>query len=170
MRELNADGSLRRLIAPPLTREQEREQAALERQREDEAVRRRAQQSRDRNLLLTFEDERALETMRRRALEEIDRDIRVATQRILTLDKELKSAQATAADWLARNPRRSLPAAQQQPITDAANAILVEDSLITDRNVEREQVNRRFDADAARLRELLGTRPTVEERARSPHM
>ena len=167
MRELNADGSLRRLIAPPLTKEQERELALQERQREEEVLARRIQQSRDRNLLLTFEDERALESMRQRGLADIDRDILLATRRILLLDKELKTAQAAAASWKAENPRKQLPVPAQQQIMDAANSILIEDSVVSERQAERDRVNSRFDADGARLRQLLGTVP-AGERARSP--
>lgn len=168
MRELNPDGSLRRIIAPPLSKEQERERAALEKRHQDEAWARKVQQARDRNLLLTFEDERSLESMRRRGLADIDHEIRLATQRILSLDKELKIAQEAAAAWKADNPRKPLPFAYQQRVTDAANAILAEDALIADRNAERERVNSRFDADARRLRELLGTPSLSEERPRSP--
>jgi hypothetical protein len=149
MRELNPDGSLRRII-------------------QDEIWARKVQQARDRNLLLTFEDERSLESMRRRGLADIDHEIRLATQRILSLDKELKLAQEAAEGWKAANPRKPLPFTFQQRITDAANAILAEDALIADRNAERERVNSRFDADAQRLRELLGNPAVSQERSRSP--
>ena len=168
MRELNADGSLRRVIAPPMSKEQQKEQAAQEKERQDEAWARKVQQSRDRNLLLTFEDERSLESMRRRGLADIDHEIRLATQRILSMDRELKNAQEAAASWKAENPTKKLPFHYQQRITDAANAILAEDALIADRNVERERVNNRFDADARRLRELLGKPAHNQELARSP--
>ena len=168
MRELNADGSLRRIIAPPMTKEQARQQATLDKQRQDEAWARKVQQSRDRNLLLTFEDERSLESMRRRGLADIDHEIRLATQRILSLDKELKLAQEAAAVWEAENPRKKLPFPYQQRITDAANAILAEDALIRDRHAERVRVDSRFDADARRLRELLGKPALREDLARSP--
>jgi hypothetical protein len=166
MRELNPDGSLRRVIPPPLTKEQERERALLEKRRQDEAWARKVQQARDRNLLLTFEDEHSLESMRRRGLADIDHEIRLATQRILSLDKELKQAQEVATGWQAANPRKQLPFTYQQRITDAANAILAEDALIADRNAERDRVNSRFDADARRLRELLGNPAASQERAR----
>ena len=168
MRELNTDGSLRRIIAPPLSKDEERQRAAVDKQRQDEAWARKVQQSRDRNLLLTFEDERSLESMRRRGLDDIDHEVRLATQRILSLDKDLKIAQEAAATWQAGNPRKKLPFHYQQRITDAANAILAEDALIADRHAERERVNSRFDADARRLRELLGKPTLREDLARSP--
>ena len=121
MRELNPDGSLRRVIQPPLTKEQERERATRDKERQDEIWARKVQQARDRNLLLTFEDEGSLESMRRRGLADIDHEIRLATQRILSLDKELKLAQDAAEGWKRTNPRKQLPFTFQQRITDAAN-------------------------------------------------
>ena len=73
-----------------------------------------------------------------------------------------------AEGWKAANPRKQLPFVFQQRITDAANGILAEDALIADRNAERERVNSRFDADARRLRELLGNPAASQQRARSP--
>ncbi len=168
MRELNPDGSLRRIIPPPPTREQQRQQAVLEKERQEEALARKVQQSRDRNLLLTFEDERSLESMRRRGLADIDHEIRLATQRILSIDRELKIAQDSASAWQSANPQKKLPFHYQQRITDSANAILVEDALITERQVERDRINTRFDADAKRLRELLGRPAHSEVPIRSP--
>ncbi len=140
----------------------------LEKERQEEELARKMQQSRDRNLLLTFEDERSLESMRRRGLADIDHEIRLATQRILSMDRELKIAQDTAASWQTANPQKKLPFHYQQRITDSANAILAEDALINDRQAERDRINSRFDADAKRLRELLGKPAHSEVPIRSP--
>ncbi|MGE0797885.1 MAG: hypothetical protein AB7G13_27005 [Lautropia sp.] len=156
MRELNSDGSVRRVIPPPMTKEQERQQADAERRRRMEDLDRRARVARDRNLLLTFEDEQALEAIRRRTLAEIDHEIVYATQRILASDRELKAAQKAVEAWRAEKPGRVVPFSMQQRVTDAANSILADNALITDRASERERLNARFDADALRLRELLG--------------
>jgi hypothetical protein len=173
LRVLNNDGSLRRIIAAPLTREQQKQKDREELQRQDDLAKLRARQARDRSLLLTFEDEQSLESMRRRQLADIDHEIRLATLRILSLDKDLKIAQAEAARFQKERAGRPLPFVYQQRITDAANAILAEDSLIRDRQHERSRLNERFDTDAMRLRELLG-RPTTQstlaqERAQSRH-
>ena len=168
LRVHNPDGSLRRIIEPPLTKEQKAQRDAEEKRRRDEAWSRKVQQARDRNLLLTFEDEHSLESMRRRDLADIDHEIRLATQRILALDRELKAAQEAAETWKAANKDKPLPFAYQQRITETANAILAEDALIDDRRTERDRVNTRFDADARRLRELLGKPAARTESTGSP--
>jgi hypothetical protein len=155
LRVLNRDGSVRQLIAAPLTREQMKQKSREEQQRQEELARLRAQQARDRSLLLTFEDEQSLESIRRRRLADVDHEIRLATTRILSLDKELKIAQGEA-ERIQKERGRPPPFVYQQRIDDAANAILAEDSLIRERQAERTRINDRFDADARRLRELLG--------------
>ena len=156
MRVLNRDGSLREVIPPPMTRDQRKQAERDELERMEALARSRARQARDRSLLISFEDEDSLEIMRRRHLAEIDAEIRLATNRILNLDRELKSAQAEAGRQQKDKGDRPLPFAYQRRITDAANAILAEDALIRDRQHERARINERFDADASRLRELLG--------------
>lgn len=168
LRVLNRDGSLREVIPPPLTRDQRKQAERSELERRDALARSRARQARDRSLLITFEDEESLETVRQRQLAEIDAEIRIATTRILQLDKDLKAAQAEASRQQKERAGRPLPFIYQQKITDAANAILAEDSLIRDRQNERERVNERFDADAARLRELLGHPPPATATSAAP--
>ena len=110
--------------------------------------------------------------MRRRRLADIDHEIRLATQRILSLDKELKIAQAAARGLQTETPASRCPFVYQQRITDAANAILAEDSLIRDRQAERERLNEplrcRRDAPAriarapdAQIAPGTGTRPVA---------
>ena len=158
LRELNQDGSVRRIIAAPQTPEQRRAAAEETRQRQAEELARRIQQARDRNLLLTFEDESALDALRERGLAEIDHEIRIATLRILAIDKELQQAQHEAEAWTRQSKGKPLPFAHQKRITDAANAILAENALIEERTAERNRLEARFESDRNRLRELLGRR------------
>ena len=169
MRELNRDGSLRRVMPPPLTRQQEREaaQQALVKQEQERAL--RAQQAHDRHLLLTYKSPEDLRDRQKQQLELIDEEISAATKRILVLDQNLKIERQLAAEWQKKQerPNARLPYAVQQRISSIANAILAEDALIKERQGERERVNRDFEANAVRLTELLAN--IAEERARSLH-
>ena len=51
----------------------------------------------------------------------------------------------------------------QQRISSIANAILAEDALIQERRNERTRLNRDFEANAARLTELLSHLPERQE-------
>lgn len=157
MRELNRDGSLRRLVPPPMTRAEERAaaQRALVKQEQERIL--RAQQARDRHLLLTYQSPEDLDRRHKQHLARIDDEIEAAIQRILVLDKSLQEEKAAAQTWLAeqKNPNAKLPFVREQRISSIANAILAEDSLIRERRSERERINRDFNANAKRLKELL---------------
>ena len=150
MRELNRDGSVRRVLPPPLTRQQEREAA---------------QQAHDRHLLLTYKTPEDLRKRQEQQIQLIDEEIAAAMRRILVLDQNLKEEREQAAEWQKKqdHPNARLPYAVQQRISSIANAILVEDALIQERRNERTRLNRDFEANAARLTELLAHLPAEQQ-------
>ena len=161
MRELNRDGSVRRV----LTRQQEREaaQQALVRQEQERAL--KAQQAHDRHLLLTYKTPEDLRKRQEQQIQLIDEEISAAMRRILVLDQNLKEEREQAAEWQKKQdrPNARLPYAVQQRISSIANAILAEDALIQERRNERTRLNRDFEANAARLAELLSHLPGQQE-------
>ena len=165
MRELNRDGSVRRVLPPPLTRQQEREvaQQALVRQEQERAL--KAQQAHDRHLLLTYKTPEDLRKRQEQQIQLIDEEISAAMRRILVLDQNLKEEREQAAEWQKKQdrPNARLPYAVQQRISSIANAILAEDALIQERRNERTRLNRDFEANAARLTELLAHLPAEQQ-------
>ena len=153
MRELNRDGSVRRVLPPPLTRRQEQERAL------------KAQQAHDRHLLLTYKTPEDLRKRQEQQIQLIDEEISAAMRRILVLDQNLKEEREQAAEWQKKQdrPNARLPYAVQQRISSIANAILAEDALIQERRNERTRLNRDFEANAARLAELLSHLPGQQE-------
>lgn len=161
MRELNRDGSLRRIVPPPQTRQQEKEaarQALL--QQEKERIQ-RAQQAHDRHLLLTYQDESDLRNRQKQAISLIDEEIEAARRRVMVLNENLQVERERAKAWQAQqeNPKTRLPFAQQQRLSSIANAILAEDALIKERQTERERVDKDYEMKAKRLNELLNASP-----------
>ncbi len=157
VRELNRDGSLRRVVPPPMTRAEER--AAAQRaliQQEQERIQ-RAQQARDRHLLLTYQSPEDLLRRHQKQVTLIDEEIEAAVKRILVLDQSLREEKAAAQEWLdqQKRPNAKLPYAREQRISSIANAILAEDSLIKERRNERERLVKDYLANAKRLNELL---------------
>lgn len=161
MRELNRDGSVRRVLPAPLTRQQEKEaarQALIDKEKERTL---RAQQAHDRHLLLTYESTADLRARQKESIDLIDAEIDGAIRRILVLDEDLKKVRKSAREWQVqqaqqgKSPAAPLPYAMQQRISSLANAILAEDALIKERRSERERINRDYDGKAARLTELL---------------
>lgn len=165
MRELNQDGSLRRILPPPLTRAEERAAARQELLRQEQERIQRAQQARDRHLLLTYRSTEDLRQRQARQLALIDEEIDAAIKRILVLDKTLQAEKLEARNWLRQHGHADgkLPYTREQRISSIANAILAEDSLIKERRSERERVNKEFAAHAQRLEELLAHVASNEE-------
>lgn len=165
MRELNRDGSVRRVLPAPLTRQQEKEaarQALI--QKEKDRIQ-RAQQAHDKHLLLTYQSPEDLRRRQKQAIDLIDAEIDGAIRRILVLEQDLQSERRKAHEWQAKQarPGARMPYAMQQRISSIANAILAEDAMIKERDSERVLLNKDYDEKAARLSELLAHIPDTPQ-------
>lgn len=151
MRELRADGALRRQINPPLTRSQRRllrEKRARERA---QALVERQERTRDRALLEAFPTMAVLDQSEERLLSEIQIQIDSTYRRMVELHKELQAAQAASRAY----PPGMAPSGVKQKVAQIAGAILTEDSLVKARLQEQEQIRQKYAGDADRLRVLL---------------
>ncbi len=151
MRELRNDGALRRQIDPPLTRAQRRMLAEKRARDRAAAMIERQEKTRDRALLQAFPTMDELDKSRTRKIAEIQSQIDETYSRMIDLHKQLQAAQSTSRAY----PPGLAPAPVKQKIAQIAGAILTEDSLVKARLQEQEQIRRRFNSDAARLRVLL---------------
>jgi hypothetical protein len=150
VRVLNPDGTVRQVIAAPLTREQRRERAAAEelRQRQEEGE--RAQARRDRALLETYATVEEIESSRRRALAGRQMLVDRADQRIAQYQRERKRLDNEAEFYAKRDMPPKLKEAFE------ANKVLVQQQEKTraDALLEMQHINERFDAEKLRFQEL----------------
>lgn len=151
LRELRFDGTTKREIPPPLTREQIARRQQEEEQRRLADYSRKQQEARDKALLLAYPTVTAAETARQRAFDEIDEDIAIAQRRMVTLHRELLGAQQEAEFY----KNRKLPGELQRKIQQTANSILSEDAFVNSRTEERRKIDQRFAEDIRRLREIV---------------
>ncbi len=151
IRELNPDGSVKRVIDPPLTPEQrkrkEQEEARAQQQEEEE----RAQHRRDRALLETYATEDEIVAARERALNSrqtlIDRaKVRLEEHRQdrVKLDNE--------AEFYAR---RNLPLQLKHAIEVNDDLQHKEEKIISDMEAETQRIGERFEVERQRFHELL---------------
>lgn len=161
MRELRADGAVRRTIAPPLTRA-EREAAARQRLLDRaESMRRRQELARDRALVTAYPTMADLEQMRARQIGAVQNQIDDTYERMVQLHKQLRAAQASSRAY----PPGGAPGRVKQKIAQIASAILSEDALVKAHLTEQEQIRIRFNEDAARLKILLERMAEADRRA-----
>jgi hypothetical protein len=151
IRQLRSDGSLRRVIEPPLTSEQRAQKAAEERRKAEEDSRRRDEARRDRALLETYSDEKEIDEARVRAVEGRRAIIDRARKQIDELQRERKKLDDESEFYAGRaKPDRLMRAYE----TNAA-MVKSQQKMIDDTESEMGRINERFDADRARFRALV---------------
>jgi len=158
IRELNRDGSVKRVIEPPLTPEQKKARELEAKQRRERETQAQEQLRRDRALLETYASEDEIETSRDRTLAQRQALIDRANQQL----KEFKMDRKRLDDESEFYAKRQLPDKLKRALDD--NAALQQQQLhaIDDIRADMERINERYDAELRRFRELVmrGATPT----------
>ncbi len=149
-RVLAPDGSLRSIIGPTLSREEQAERDARIARETREREARQREQRRDRTLLARYPDRSTHDVARDDALASARSVIRSAEARIAQIATERKALEAEAEFYVGK----PLPAklAQQMEINDAAAEAQRE--VIGTQQAELDRLNRVYDAELQRLRGL----------------
>ncbi len=106
IRELNRDGSVRRVISRPLTPEEQRAKALEAKRKIEEEERQLAQRRRDRSLLEAYANEEEIEAARRKALEGAEQGIVRSSERTASLAKDKKRLDDEAEFFKKRDAAR----------------------------------------------------------------
>ena len=153
-RELNPDGSLKRIIPPTPTadelaaKEEKDREAKLAFAAKNDAVRR------DRNLMQRFPDEAAHRKARENVLGELRLSSKSSTARIAELMSEKKKLDDEREFYENDRVKKPLPTQLKQKI-DANDASLEAQRLLAKNQVdETTRINDLYDAELARLRKL----------------
>ncbi len=157
IRELNRDGSVRQVIAPPLTPEQRAQKAAEDRRKAEEEKRRRDQARRDRALLDAYGDESEIEQARARAVDSRRVIIDRARKRLDELQRERKKLDDEAEFYV----KRQQPERLKRAYAMNADMVKAQEKIIDETDAELKRINERFDADRQRFHELVqgGAKP-----------
>ncbi len=151
IRELRPDGSVRRVIEPPLTPEQKAARAAEEKRQREEADRQRAQMRKDLALLETYASEEEIETARARALATRQALIERATRRMEEHKRERRKLDLEAEFYA----KREMPDKLKRAFEGNAALMRSEERIIADARAEMQRINERFDLERKRWRELV---------------
>jgi hypothetical protein len=166
IRVLNRDGSLRQVIPAPLTPEQKAARAAEEKRKAEEAERALEQRRRDRALLETYASEAEIEALRAKTLASREQQIARSEDRLKRLAVERKKLDDEAEFYV----NRKMPAKLGHAIEANASLVDAEHRVIAEMQADMERINKRFDAEARRYRELVrgGAKPLVGTSAGVP--
>lgn len=152
IRELRDDGSVRRVIEPPLTPQEQRaraEQAQRERKAQEA---KRAQARQDIALLETYATEEDIEAARQTALASRQAMIERSKKRLETFAAERKKLDDEAEFYV----NRKIPSKLEHAIEANDSLVQAEHRLIAEMEADMARINKRFDAEAERYRALIG--------------
>ena len=157
VRELNRDGSLRRVIARPPTQDELRARANEAKKRLEDEDKQLAQRRRDKSLLEAYASDEEIEAARAKALDSATRAIERANQRIVGLNGERKKLDDEAEFY----KKRVLPDQIKRSYVSVQQQVSAEEKILNDARAETQRINELFDAQKKRFRELLaqGARP-----------
>jgi len=159
VRELRPDGSVRRVIEPPLTEEQRKSRADQARREYQEQETKRSQARRDIALMETYASEQEIEAARQTALAGRQMMIDRSKQRLASFATE-RARLENEAEFYAN---RKLPDKLERAIEANKSLVQAEQRLISEMQVDMARINKRFDAELQRFRELVlaGARPLM---------
>lgn len=150
-RELNPSGTVKRSIGPTLTdREAELEE---QRRRKDMDERSRTTEARrqDRALITRYQNPAAHNAARADALLQVDEVMAFAVKRMAELDQQRQRLNTELEFY--KDPA-TIPVSLRQKMAEHAADVAVQRRFIADQELEKKRINARFDAEAARLRQL----------------
>lgn len=160
IRELRSDGSVRRVIEPPLTPEQRAQREAERKRQIEEAERQRAQMRRDLSLLETYANEAEIEASRNRALA----DRQVLIERAIKRMEEIKRERKKLDDETEFYVKRELPEKLKRALAANNDMLRAQEKIIADAKADMARVNERYDAEVKRFRELVSAGATPVQR------
>ncbi len=155
--QLNPDGSLNRIIPPPMTDDERAESERRDREAKVATSAKNDAIRRDRNLMQRFPDEATHRKARAKALDEFSGSVKNYEARIVLLMAEQKKLREESEFYLPL--KKPLPAKLKQQI-DANDASLeAQNGLVQNQQTEIVRINALYDAELARLKKLWGGVP-----------
>jgi hypothetical protein len=157
MRELNRDGSVRKVIPRPMTVDEQRAQALEAKKRLEEEEKLQAQRRRDRSLLEAYASEQEIEDARSKALDVSKQLIKRAEARLERMEADKKKLDDESEFY----KKREVPEQIKRAYATNAQDKTTEQKVIREAQLEMQRINERFDAEKKRFRELVaqGARP-----------
>jgi Domain of unknown function (DUF4124) len=157
-RELNPSGTVKRVIKPALTLQEQR--IAEQKLQEENKEKERAAEERRKNraLMTRYPDKAAHDKERMLALSQVDAVIQAAQKRIGELSQQHKAIQEERAAYK-NNPQPPALLRQQE---DNERSVAIQMRFVADQEADKQRINARFDEELERLlKQWSPTAPAV---------
>ncbi len=151
-KELNSSGTVRRIVKPAMTAEEQRIADAKAKQQAEERARQDEERRKDRALLARYPSKPAHDGERSKALAQVDEVIKAAQKRIGELADQRQLIDAEL-EFYKKDPNKA-PASLKRQIEDNERSVDVQKRFIGEQGDEKKRVNARFDEELTRLRTL----------------
>jgi len=149
-RMLNTDGSVRKVVPPTMTADEQAEAEARERRAAAERIAQQDAIRRDRLLLSRFPDEAAHRRAREAALDDVAKGVKFSENRLAELQQERKPLLTEAEFYVGK--QIPLKLRQQLDANDAATA--AQRSLVQNQKDEILRIDNLYDQELTRLKRL----------------
>ena len=149
-RQLNADGSVRRIVPPAMTADERADVEARERQAAADRIAQQDAVRRDRNLMQRFPNEAVHHKARSAALDDVRKSVDTSEKRLAALAAERKPLTDEAEFYV----KRQMPVKLRQALDANDAATDAQRSLIQNQQAETVRINALYDVELARLKRL----------------
>lgn len=151
-KELNPSGTVKRVLKPVLTAEEQRIADQKLKEETEERARQEEERRKNRALLARYPNKAAHDKERIDALAQVDEVIKAAQKRIGELAAQRKKINEEL-EFYRKDPSK-LPPALRRQLEDNERSVVVQRRFIGDQDEEKRRSNARFDEELERLRKL----------------
>ena len=151
-KELNASGSVKRIVKPVMTAEEQKVADQKLKSENEEKARIEEERRKNRALLSRYPNRASHDKERGLALAQVDEVIKAAQKRISELADERKKI-GEELEFYKKDPAKA-PASLRRQVEDNERSVAVQKRFIGDQDDEKKRANVRFDEELDRLRKL----------------
>jgi hypothetical protein len=151
-KELNPSGTVRRIVKPVMTAEEQRVADQKAKEEADERARQEEERRKNRALLARYPTRPAHDKERAEALAQVDEVIKAAQKRVGELAEQRKLVNGEL-EFYKKDPSKA-PASLKRQIDDNERSVAVQKRFIGDQEDEKKRANVRFDEELERLIKL----------------
>ncbi len=151
-KELNPSGTVKRVVKPVMTEQEQRVADQKLKDEMEEKARAEEERRKNRALLSRYPNKATHDKERADALGQVDEVIKAAQKRIGELADQRKVINAEL-EFYKKDPSKA-PAALRRQIEDNEKSVAVQRRFIGDQDDEKKRANARFDEELDRLRKL----------------
>jgi ATP-dependent Lon protease len=151
-KELNSSGTVKRVVKPVMTAQEQREFEAKQKVEAEERARIDEERRKNRALLSRYPTQAAHDKERGQAIAQVNEVIKAAQKRIGELAEQRKKIDEEL-EFYKKDPKK-IPASLRRQIEDNERSVTVQKQFIVDQDEEKKRANQRFDEELSRLRVL----------------